>query len=126
MLQEMERQLADMKKSADQQIMERDQCIQEAQDAWQEVTARASEAEKRARELENIVSSLQEQVHVDQIHQQLNSSGDKSMEESATQVVGNSSHDTAMNEPVSDERRRLNDDDTDMGEVNNSLTAICI
>lgn len=115
MVQEMEQQLADMKRSAD-----------ETQEAWQEAIARASEAEERARQFEKTVSVLQEQLHVDQIHRQLwapdrseapaaqvveSSNDDTLMEEPATQVVGNSSHDMSMED-------HPNDVDTEMNEVN--------
>jgi hypothetical protein len=132
MLQEMEQQLANVKKSTDERIMQEEQHIQETQEAWQEAIIRASEAEKRTRVLEKTVSSLQEQLHVDQIHRQLWAPdrseapaatvvNDTLTEEPAMQVVGNSSHDTPMEGPASDESnndRRSNDDDTEMSEVN--------
>jgi hypothetical protein len=128
MLQEMERRLADLKKSTDERISQGESFFQEAQESWQEAVARASEAECRERELEKTVSHLQEQLHVDQIHRQLwpphqseapvtqvaqGSSGDTLMDEPATQVVENSTPVTSMEEP--NERNR---DDTEMVEVN--------
>lgn len=119
----MEQQLANMKNSLDERIF---QGIQETQEAWQEASARASEAEERARELEKTISNLEEQLHVDRIHQQLwppsqpeardthvvqRPSGDTLMGGPATQVAGNSNHDTSMEEPD-------DDDDTEMREVN--------
>jgi hypothetical protein len=125
MLQEAKQQLANIKISADERI-------QETQEACQAAIARASEAEERARELEKTVSSLQDQLHVDQVHRQLwpphqsegtvaqvveNSSGDALMEEPAVQGV-ETSHDTSMASHERNSNRHSNDDDTDMSEVN--------
>ena len=46
---------------------------QTANDAWQGAVARASAAENQARQFETIISSLQEQLHADQVHKQLTS-----------------------------------------------------
>lgn len=125
MLREREDQLADMKKTTDERIIQGEQYIQETQEAWQEATTRATEAEKRAIELEKTVSSLEEQLHVDRIHQQLwppnrseapaaqvVESSDTLMEEPTAQVVGDSSHNTSMH------NNRCSNNDTDMNEVN--------
>ena len=108
----MEQQLVNMKNSIDERIF---QGIQETQEAWQEASARASEAEERARELEKTILNLEEQIQVERIHQQLwpprqPEARDTLMGEPATQVAGNSNHDTSMEEP--------NDDDAEMREVN--------
>ena len=140
----MERQLIEMKRSTDERIAQGEQNYQETQEAWQDAIERASEAEKRARELEKKLALLQEQQQIDQIHQQLfphqsealvahvgqSSSGDMVMEEPVAQAVGNSSHDTPMEELESDERNGNkrssdDDDDTEMRQVKN-LTTICI
>ena len=126
-LREIKQQLADTKKSTEERMIQGQQNLDETQEAWQEAVARASEAEERARKLEQTISNLQEQLQVNQIHQQLwpphqpeptvtqvvqNSSSDTLMNAPAVQVAGNSSHDTTMEEPP------LNNDDTEMSEVN--------
>lgn len=130
MMQGMELQIADMEKSTNERLNQGRQYIEETQEAWQEAIMRASEAEKRTRELEKTVTLLQEQLHVNQIHQQL--WAPHQSEPPAAQIVkspsgdttmGNSSHDTSMEEPASDERNTNGnsndvDVDTDMSEVN--------
>ena len=94
------------------EINERDQrLIEETTEAWQSAIARASEAEKQNREFEKTVSSLQEQLHVTQVQQQL-----WAPERSEIPPKNSSTN------PVNDESMRimeeiLNDEDEDM-EVN--------
>jgi hypothetical protein len=127
----MERQLTDMKRSTEERIAQGEEVFQQTQEAWQEAIARASEAEKRAREFEETISRLQEQQQVDQIHQQLWPNGDTLMKAPATQAVGNSSHDTSMEELASKRKDNKHsgddDDDTDMEEVKSIIyNPICI
>lgn len=100
MLRGMEQQLANMKKAADEHINERERQIQETQEGWQEAITRASEAEGRARELQNTVSSLQEQLHINQVHQQL-WRPDQPLAPDAQETVNSSTDsDTLMKEPA--------------------------
>lgn len=114
MLQEMEQQLADMKNSTDQRITQAEKYIQETQEAWQDAVTRASQAEKQAREFEKAVSSLQEQLQVDQVHQQLWVPERSNMP--TTQVT-----EDLGAKPINDEsmdKECTRNDDTEMIEVN--------
>jgi hypothetical protein len=107
----MEQQLTEMKTSTDERIAQGEQDYQTTQEAWQEAIARASEAERRAEEFEKALSHLREQQQVDEIHKQLWPAG---------QAAGNSSHDTSMEEPASNEgngNKGSSDDDTEMDQV---------
>ena len=59
------------------------------------------------------------------MHVGQSSSGDMQMEEPTTQAVGNSSHDTSMEELESNERNgnkcSSDDDDTEMGQVKSMI-----
>ena len=65
-LWEIKQQLADMKKSAEERMIQGQQNLDETQEAWQEAVARASDAEEQARKLEQTISNLQEQLQVNQ------------------------------------------------------------
>ena len=72
----MRQELAELKDSVhqrDQRISQVEEYSQTANDAWQGAVARASAAENQARQFETIISSLQEQLHDDQVHKQLTS-----------------------------------------------------
>ena len=71
MQQGMEKQLADMKISMDERMIQAEQHVKQVEEAWQEAITRASQAEARARELEKTIAAWEEQEQVDRIHRQL-------------------------------------------------------
>lgn len=118
MQQGMEKQLADMKISMDERMIQAEQHVKQVEEAWQEAITRASQAEARARELEKTIAAWEEQEQVDRIHRQLWATdrsgapvGDSNMEppveESAVSYIGKGDSD-----------KRSDDYDVDMNEVN--------
>lgn len=114
----MEKQLADMKISMDERMIQAEQHVKQVEEAWQEAITRASQAEARARELEKTIAAREEQEQVDRIHRQL----------WATDRSGASAGDSNMEPPVEestvsyigkgDSDKRSDDYDVDMNEVN--------
>lgn len=106
--QTMQKQLADMKTSMGERIIQAGQYIQKIEKALEEANTRASQAEIQARELQKTVATWEEQAE-NNMNQQCYPP--------ASQAVGNSGVEPVEESMESDGDRSLNDHDMEVNRM---------